>query len=881
MRRRLPLLITALLTVVIVVFALTAHRELRRALVAAAGERVVSVSQRLAATLAEADDRLRRDALPMARDPLVRRALLEPGATTQAAAQARIATERAKSAPLALVQLFSRDGQLIASAGDTSGLPATLQGAVGDNAFASRVGPFVQTRDTIMSEMRAPVLGTRGDTLGVVRQYSRVFSRQSAQLLRGLVGGDAVLLVGNATGDLWTDFATRVPGPSVPRKTGEPIMMSDEDGTRWVGAFASVSRVPWLVWVAQPERAVVAQANAFLLKMAGMAILVIALGGLGARALTGHVIAPLAEVTRAAEGIAGGDYSRRVQARRPDEVGRLSAAFNTMASAVEQSRTELKQQQEELEAQQAELEEGNEALQRSVLAATSAQAAAERSRVRAAAVVAGALDCIITMDHTGQIVEFNAAAEQTFGCAAADAIGRSVEDLLIPPSFRDRHRQGLARYLATGESRIIGHRIELSALRADASEFPVELAIVRVPLDGPPSFTCFLRDLSQRRLLEEQLQQSQRMDAVGRLAGGVAHDFNNILTVIVSYGDLLLTEPDLPETMRAEVTQIRLAADRATELTRQLLAFSRKQVMNLVVLDLNAVIRDMHGMLGRVIREDVQLQTKLGAKVDAIRADRGQLEQILMNLAVNARDAMPDGGAMVIETANIDLDADYVATHSGAVTGPHVVLSVSDTGQGMNATTRTRIFEPFFTTKGPGQGTGLGLATVYGIVKQSGGSIYVYSEPGQGTTFRLYFPRVAGIPTEEVEAIAPPIRASRPIHLLLVEDDPSVREATRTVIERLGYSVTEAPDVATALGLIRTGAVGFDIVLTDAVMPGQSGLEFAEILLIEQPELPVVLMSGYTEEVVNRGRVLSPNVVFIEKPFTAQAISRVIATAVQ
>ncbi|MDB4899193.1 MAG: sensor protein, partial [Gemmatimonadetes bacterium] len=458
--------------------------------------------------------------------------------------------------------------------------------------------------------------------------------------------------------------------------------------------------------------------------------------------------------------------------------------------------------------------------------------------------------------------------------AAADVVGKRVSEVIIPPSLRAAHEEGLRRYFATGEGRVIGKRIEIAGMRADGTQFPAELAITRLPGAGAALFTCFLRDLSGRKELEAQLQQAQRMEAVGRLAGGVAHDFNNILTVIISYSEMLLGEPELSDPIRADLVQVRTAADRAAALTRQLLAFSRKQVLHPTVLDINEIVNDVMAMLSRVMPSDIRLQSKLSVGVDPIYVDRGQLEQVIMNLAVNARDAMPTGGSLIFETGNSMLDDTYVALHHGAMPGAHTVLSVRDTGIGMDEETRERIFEPFFTTKPVGQGTGLGLATVYGIVQQSGGSIYVYSEPDRGTTFKVYFPRHAGTPAASEMSAPTELAAGTSANVLLVEDDPAVRGAGRIVLERLGHRVVEAPDVATALGLIRSSGERFDVVLTDSVMPGQSGQELADILGAERPEIPVILMSGYSEEAVRNSRGLPARVVFLEKPFSGQMLAR-------
>src|SRR5436309_3481812 len=372
-----------------------------------------------------------------------------------------------------------------------------------------------------------------------------------------------------------------------------------------------------------------------------------------------------------------------------------------------------------------------------------------RFEQRQASILDAALDAIITIDAAGRVTEFNPAAERTFGYPRSEALGHELAELIIPPALRARHREGLARHLATGEARVLGRRVELTGMRRDGTEFPVEVAITRVPGKGPVMFTGFMRDLSEWRQAEEalrrseeQLRMSQKMEAVGRLAGGVAHDFNNLLTVIQGHGELLLARlpPDDPN--RHEIDQIRKASERAAALTRQLLAFSRRQVLQPRVLDVNAVVEDMDKMLRRLIGEDVELVMRLDPGIAHVRADPGQIEQVIMNLAVNARDAMPDGGRLIVETAGVDLDETFCRNHAPAEPGPYVMLRLSDTGTGMDAQTRSHLFEPFFTTKEKGKGTGLGLATVYGIVKQSGGCIWAESERRPGAPFPIHLPPV-------------------------------------------------------------------------------------------------------------------------------------------
>ena len=381
-------------------------------------------------------------------------------------------------------------------------------------------------------------------------------------------------------------------------------------------------------------------------------------------------------------------------------------------------------------------------------------------------------------------------------------------------------------------------------------------------------------NITERKALEMQLLQAQKMEAVGLLAGGVAHDFNNVLTAIAGYAELL--REDLPgdDARRGDLEEILRATDRAATLTRQLLAFSRRQVLAPRVLDLNTVVASVDNMLRRLIGADVALRTALASDLGAVRADPGQLEQVIMNLVVNARDAMPRGGKLTIETANAELDESYALEHPAVVAGPFVMLAVSDSGVGMDAATQARIFEPFFTTKEKGKGTGLGLATVYGIVKQSGGNIWLYSEPGRGTTFKIYLPRV----DQPLELPAPtPAARETPRGtetVLLVEDDEAVRTLARKMLASHGYTVLAAPSGADALELAASHAGPIHLLVTDVVLPGMSGRELAARFQSVRPGLKVLYTSGYTDEAVVHHGVLDPGIAFLQKPFTSGALAR-------
>jgi len=632
-----------------------------------------------------------------------------------------------------------------------------------------------------------------------------------------------------------------------------------------------------------------------------------------------------------------------------------------------------------------------------------AEKALTQSEARKAAILKSALDCVVTIDNEGRVLDINPAAERTFGYTCDQIVGKSMSELIIPPHLRQRHQHGFEKYLATGHSTILGKRIEVFAMRSDGSQIPVELTITAIGELPKPIFTAFIRDLTERKRaeaerrqseqelrkseeryrvlvenahdiiyehdlegrytssnkageqitgysleetlklniadivapehlnnarqmiskklagqaitayeleviakdgrriavevntslvfkdgvpigvqgiardmterkqLEERLRQSHKMEAIGQLAGGVAHDFNNLLTVIGGYSSILLAklQPDSPH--RTSIEEIKKASDRASGLTRQLLAFSRKQILQPKVLDLNTVVSDLDKMLRRLISEDIDLLTITDPHLAKVKADPGQIEQVILNLVVNAKDAMPEGGKLTIETSNSVLSKDYARLH-GIPAGPYIMLAVSDTGCGMDAATRKRIFEPFFTTKTAGKGTGLGLATLYGIVNQSGGNVWVYSEVGHGTTFKIYLPR-ADDSADTGELLRPKPTPHGTETVLLVEDEDQVRAILRQILENQGYHVLSASHGEEALAISQEPG-DIELMITDVVMPQMSGRELAERLALERPSLRVLYMSGYTDDAIVRHGLLDEKLHFIQKPFDSATVAR-------
>jgi two-component system, cell cycle sensor histidine kinase and response regulator CckA len=649
--------------------------------------------------------------------------------------------------------------------------------------------------------------------------------------------------------------------------------------------------------------------------------------------------------------------------------------------------------------------------------------AIRESDARKGAILEAAFDSIVSVDHTGAITEFNPAAERMFGYLRSDVVGKPLVELIIPPSLRQRHLQGFDHYLKTGEGAILRRLVELPALRADGSEFPVELAVAPLRLDGPPAFTAYIRDITQRREAaqalevsqarfkhlaesgiigilitdtlgniheaneeflrmvghsredlvsgkvrwpemtppewapldraavaeleatgiarpwkkeylrkdgsrvpvavgvamldgpsciafaldlteqkraeevgaraialaeresaererteqtlretEAQLRHSQKMEAIGAITGGIAHDFNNLLSVVLSYAELLSHDLQRADPMRADLDEIARAGRRAADLTAQLLAFSRQQVLQPSVVNLNDIVAGMTQMLRRVIGEDVDLTFSPTLDLSPVFVDAGQIEQVLMNLIVNARDAMPEGGRLTIETANVVLDAAYSAEHFGVESGRYVMMSVSDTGVGMDRATRERIFDPFFTTKEKGKGTGLGLSTVFGIIKQSGGHVWVYSEPNHGTTFKIYLPYSEESADTSPPAPLPPVALRGSETVLLVEDDEQVRTLAHAILERNGYHVLEATSGGDALLICERYEGKIHVLLTDVVMPRMSGGELWKRLQPIRPDMKALFMSGYTDDAIVRHGVLSLALPFVQKPLMPKAL---------
>ena len=513
------------------------------------------------------------------------------------------------------------------------------------------------------------------------------------------------------------------------------------------------------------------------------------------------------------------------------------------------------------------------------------QAALQQSTERLQAVLNAAVDGVVIIDTAGIIQSVNPSVHKMFGYAPEELVGQNVK-VLMPPPWREEHDGYLDRYNKTGEARIIGIGRQVEGRRRDGSTFPVDLAVSEVRHGSEVFFLGTLRDLTDRVLLEAEYRQSQKMEAVGRLAGGVAHDFNTLLGTIRGYSEMLLGTLPRDGTLRQPVEQIHRAALRGAQLTRQLLLFSRRQEVQAQVVDLTELLADVAVMLDRLIGEDIRLTRQIEPQLGRVWGNPGELHQVLLNLVVNACDAMPYGGALNVSLRNLAADQEIAVEGGRLPPGPYVLLQIADTGTGMDEEVRKRIFEPFFTTKEPGKGTGLGLSTVHAIVLRCQGGIAVASQPGKGTTFRIYLPRarepvreeeLAPVTAEPEEAAAPRGEGQERGTILLAEDDDMFRGLLRQVLESQGHRVLTAEDPAAALKLAAAHGDGLQLLLSDMVMPGGTGADLADQLRERYPALKVVLMSGYTDDALaSRDADTIAADAFLEKPFATQDLLRLI-----
>ena len=541
--------------------------------------------------------------------------------------------------------------------------------------------------------------------------------------------------------------------------------------------------------------------------------------------------------------------------------------------ALRQSYGQLEQRIQE---RTAELEKTNQALQAEITGHKRAEDDLRRSETKFRTLYDSTHDAVMLLNEKG-FFDCNQTTLAMFGCATREEFCTKHPADVSPPLQPDgTDSQTLAiQRIATALEKGSAH-FEWMHQRADTgATFPADVLLSAMELDGQPVLQAVVRDITGRKRIEAQLLQSQKMETVGKLAGGIAHEFNSILTTIIGHSEFLLNDLPAESPLANNATEISKAAGRAAMLTRQLLAYGRKQFLQPETLDLNQVITDMEGVFQHLMGEDVDTRIVPASGLQAVRADAGQIEQVIMNLAINARDAMPGGGKLTLETANVSFDQDSVGRSPELKPGDYVMLAITDTGTGMSAEVKAHVFEPFFSTKGVGQGAGLGLSTCYGIVKQSGGHITVYSEFGRGTTFKIYLPQVEPAPKIPLQRLDSPDLQRGTETILLVEDDPALREMAATMLRRLGYTVLAAADGIEALSLKQQRDNGhIDLLFTDVVMPHMSGKELADRVRALYPQIRVLFTSAYTENAIVHQGVLNHGVKLLQKPFTPSALAR-------
>jgi len=840
LRWRIALFVCVLVFGILATFLLATRREIERTLIRAARDRAAAATEQFTDIFARALRTTIDDNERLVSAPPVRAFAENPTEERRHAAMAVVAPR--PTGTFRRVEIWTADGVRVLEIST----PGKL--ASGETVFLpSESGP----RRAGVSELRADgklaffdvtseihdATSATPRRLGYLRRYGRITLTGN---FKQLFGDGAVVWVGSA-GGTWTDLFVAVGG--VPALEVESTIGEhrDANGEMWVGHGRAVEGTPWIAWVGFPRAQIIAPAEPFMRRMTFLAAIFLAVST-GLIAVMGVRLARRVGVlTTAAGEIAAGNYTRRVPAKRNDEIDRLARTFNSMADHVEQAHRALRDSHEQ----------------------THFALAAARIGVWESQLATGDMTCSESIAETRGL--------------PPGAGPRTIDQFLAPVHAEDR--DALRRVLRGDVLPTDRFQVSYRLLQPDGSTLWA-IAKGRLKRDehgAPLSVLGVSVDVTELRRLESQLRQSQKIEAIGQLAGGIAHDFNNLLTAIVGHGSFLLQQlpPDNP--LQHDTAEILAAAERAAALTRQLLAFSRRQVLQPRVIAVNAVLADVHALIRRLIGERIVIKLSLTATPDAAKLDPGQLEQVLVNLAVNARDAMPDGGTLTIATSLVELNDAYVQQHASVSPGRYIMVSVTDTGVGMDAETQSRLFEPFFTTKAAGSGTGLGLATVYGIVKQSGGFIYTYSEIGHGSTFKIYFPATTELPTGAAAAAAAPAIGGQET-ILVVEDNPHVQAIAVRVLRSLGYNVLAASSGEEALDVVRNGQ-HVDLVVSDVIMPGMTGPEVCRQLAERYPGLRVLFTSGYSTDAIARHGVLEPGTMFIEKPYSPLALGRKVAEA--
>jgi signal transduction histidine kinase/CheY-like chemotaxis protein len=853
--RRIAVLVIALLLVVGLAVSLVSYLQVLRVTRQLMSDRLRALGGQLAPILGRTTNETMGRLEKLAEHPAVLRFVASGGKEGRAEALAAIERGVAPGLTSALV-VVDADGTALLEVGAPARgpwfgpPPVRAGGAAADTA--PHVEAFARLNDsTLFSDIRVPVRSGGSVEADLVNRGRLALSVSGRSTFSVLLGEGTGIILGTPTSGMWTDLAEVVPAPPADALRMAGVSHFVWEGGQYLSSAAFVPGTPWVLIVRTPYRVVEAPAGGYLRRAAAIAALIVLLGAAAAVLLSRSLGRPMREITEVAEQIASGDEALRADERTPGEVGRLAAAFNAMVDRLAHSTRRLRE---------------NEASHRAFVAHAS-EGIWRVEFVPGLNIRLAPKIQIETWYKTAPLAECNSAMARMHGVESTGEMASIALEELFP-------RNDPASLALLADFIAKGYRCTGAESKGKNGDAPPRIfvndLIGVVENDALRRIWGIRRDVTLERLLEERLAQTQRLEAIGRLAGGVAHDFNNLLTAILGYADSLRERFAQSDAARSDAGEIERLAVRASELTRHLLAFSRGQVLRPSALNLNEVVRATEGLLRRVIGEDVALKLQLAEPIDPVVADAGQIERVVMNLVVNARDAMPDGGILEIRTAVVDLDAEHTGLRPGVPPGRYVMLAVSDSGHGMSDEVRRHIFEPFYTTKPKGRGTGLGLATVYGIVRQSGGDITVYSEIGRGSTFKIYLP-ARGLPAAPAERIQPAAHPARPTGtetVLLVEDETPVREVARRALTAAGYRVLEAADGAEALRRWESDPSAVDLVVTDMVLPGMTGRDLISELLRRRAGLRVIIMSGYTGETYPALEILPPGVGYLEKPFS-------------
>ena len=827
---RLPLLIAGLLLAVILLFGTLAYRAAARGELAAERARLENVAGQFAELLSqEAADAVRLLA-SAARDTAVV-AFAHGNAASEEAARLILRGIARDTSEGGAGEIRDARGLLLLSARPETPADSVAAASAPPRSDSAAVGPLYQAGGFTYYEVTAPITRLPGGPGHVIVRRRLGSTPAAMRRVVSMIGSGSALLLSNHGTEVWVDAAASAESVRV---AGEPrVGVYRRDGSERLGARATIAGSPWILAAERPAAQALAGARALLRELTMVGVVALVFGALLGWIMSRRLTTPLHELTTAAEGVARGDLGgfRLAHARR-DEIGRLGDAFATMVSRVKEGQAQLRASEEEY---------------RSLFDLNPSP-------------------MWVYDRETLAFLAVNRAAVRRYGYSHDEFLAMTLREIR-PPEDVPRLLQAIATGRDQAEVTRWRHRTK------DGTLLDVDIIARPLSFAGRKAELVLAHDVTERNQLEARFRQAQKMEAVGRLAGGIAHDFNNILSAVIGYADLLVQ--DLPEgdPRRADAEEIREAGRRGAGLTRQLLVFSRQQVAELRVVDLNEIVSGMQNMLERIIGEDITLEARLEPGLSSVEADPGQIEQVIMNLAVNARDAMPEGGRLTIATAMVELDAVHTRGSRPLPAGRYVMLAVGDTGIGIPHDHQAQIFEPFFTTKEAGKGTGLGLSTVYGIVEQSGGSVLVYSEPGAGATFKVYLPAVDG-PVTTVRKLGHELRRrGRAERILLVEDEPALLHVAREILVRQGYEVHAVGSVADALTYAESEEGSIDLLVTDVVMPGLNGRQLAERIRELRPAIKVLFMSGYTDDAVMQRGILEPGFAFLQKPFSAASLA--------